>query len=695
VQLVTVLDNQKPVVITKNISKALNTTTGLASLVPADVNNGSYDNCSALTLVSVMPNSFNCTQLGANTVTLTVRDASGNTATGSAVVTVTALTAVTNVFVTPSSQQYSDLVTFKATLSPGQVPGDCQPADSVVFLVGNQVMDTVKLEYNNSTGKMEASLQASLYEIPNSSEMAPGTRTVRAVFLHPGAAFILPDATIPLVITPEDARVTYTGSLFSSTSGVTSGQGTITLSATIQDISATVDAAGDSYPGDIRKARIRFFNADDGTPISGWLTPGLVNPNDLTTGTVTYNWNVNIGAALSISYTIGIEVDNYYTRNSAQDYSVVTISKPVLDFVTGGGYLILQSSEGIRAGDAGTRNNFGFNVKFNKSGKNLQGGINIIVRRKEADGMLHVFQIKGNAMTSLAINGDITGSHPYPTAIFDGKASIQDVTDPLNVLSIDGNASLHVEMTDKGDPGSSDMIAITVWDKDGGLWFASNWNGARTVEQLLAAGNLKINTNGTSVIDVQPTATTLTTSMNPTEYGQPVTFTATVAPVNGGNTIPTGKVTFYEGTTALRTVVITTVQGVATATYSNSRLAVGTHTLTAVYSGDKFFASSVSAPWVQEVVAPSIVTKEEVSGLEATAYPNPAPYSFTLRIRSSRDLPVNVRIINQWGRVVETRSHLSSRSTLIIGALYIPGTYYAEVLQGSKKVTVKLIKQSD
>ena len=39
-------------------------------------------------------------------------------------------------------------------------------------------------------------------------------------------------------------------------------------------------------------------------------------------------------------------------------------------------------------------------------------------------------------------------------------------------------------MTDKGEPGSSDTIGITVWNKSGGLWFSSNWNGTKTVEQV-------------------------------------------------------------------------------------------------------------------------------------------------------------------------------------------------------------------
>jgi hypothetical protein len=48
-------------------------------------------------------------------------------------------------------------------------------------------------------------------------------------------------------------------------------------------------------------------------------------------------------------------------------------------------------------------------------------------------------------------------------------------------------------MTDNGDPGSDDTISISVWNKNGGLWFASNWSGTKTVEQTLAGGNLVVN----------------------------------------------------------------------------------------------------------------------------------------------------------------------------------------------------------
>ncbi|MGH9847192.1 MAG: hypothetical protein ACREEM_51505, partial [Blastocatellia bacterium] len=148
--------------------------------------------------------------------------------------------------------------------------------------------------------------------------------------------------------------------------------------------------------------------------------------------------------------------------------------------------LVLTSSSGLKAGDVRSKNNFGFNVKYNKQGTNLQGNINTIIRRLESDNVVHVYQIKGNSMTSLSTNV-ATGK-----ATFNGKASIQDITNPLAPIAVDGNATLQVVMTDKGEPGNLDTIAITVWNKTGGLWFASNWNGTATIEQLLGGGNLVV-----------------------------------------------------------------------------------------------------------------------------------------------------------------------------------------------------------
>jgi hypothetical protein len=74
----------------------------------------------------------------------------------------------------------------------------------------------------------------------------------------------------------------------------------------------------------------------------------------------------------------------------------------------------------------------------------------------------------------------------------------------------------------------------------------------------------------------------ITSSLNPSTYGQSVAFTATVSPLSCSTPIPAGTMTFSDGTTTLGTG---TLNSSGVATFSTSSLAVGNHTITAVYSG--------------------------------------------------------------------------------------------------------------
>jgi hypothetical protein len=76
-------------------------------------------------------------------------------------------------------------------------------------------------------------------------------------------------------------------------------------------------------------------------------------------------------------------------------------------------------------------------------------------------------------------------------ADFRSKANLSDVTNPLAPISLGGNLTLQVTMTDKGEPGSNDTIGITLWDGSK-LAFSSEWTGAKTLEKVLDGGNLVV-----------------------------------------------------------------------------------------------------------------------------------------------------------------------------------------------------------
>lgn len=75
---------------------------------------------------------------------------------------------------------------------------------------------------------------------------------------------------------------------------------------------------------------------------------------------------------------------------------------------------------GQYAGAFGSKMNFGYKVKFNKCGKNLQGQANIIMRSGG-----RTYQIKDNAVDSLAVQ-----SHVSPkSATLVTKVNLIDITD--------------------------------------------------------------------------------------------------------------------------------------------------------------------------------------------------------------------------------------------------------------------------
>ncbi len=85
-QTVTVEDKVAPIVLTKNITIQLDPSSN-ATIDVAAINNGSTDNC-GISLIELDKTTFNCANVGENTVTLKVTDRSGNISSGTATVTV-------------------------------------------------------------------------------------------------------------------------------------------------------------------------------------------------------------------------------------------------------------------------------------------------------------------------------------------------------------------------------------------------------------------------------------------------------------------------------------------------------------------------------------------------------------------------------------------------------------------------------
>jgi len=148
--------------------------------------------------------------------------------------------------------------------------------------------------------------------------------------------------------------------------------------------------------------------------------------------------------------------------------------------------------------------------------------------------------------------------------------------------------SFNFTSTDGASP-----YAGLVLDTSGNLYGTTAYGGAN--------GSSDSGTTGGTVFEIASTitkaatATTLVSSLNPSAFDQAVIFTATVKSATSGT--PAGTVTFKNGTTTLGTGTLSAGK----ATLTTSILAVGVHSITAVYGGGADYNVSTSPVLTQTV----------------------------------------------------------------------------------------------
>ncbi len=130
----------------------------------------------------------------------------------------------------------------------------------------------------------------------------------------------------------------------------------------------------------------------------------------------------------------------------------------------------------------------------------------------------------------------------------------------------------------------------------------------------------------TQTVNKDNTTTTLSSSLNPSAYGQSVTFTAAVSVVSPGTATPTGTVTFLDGGAALGTEDLNS-QGVAT--FTTSSLTIGAHTITAQYNGDSNCNGSTSDPLTQ-TVNKAATTTTVTSNINPSVLTQPVTFTATV-----------------------------------------------------------------
>jgi hypothetical protein len=116
------------------------------------------------------------------------------------------------------------------------------------------------------------------------------------------------------------------------------------------------------------------------------------------------------------------------------------------------------------------------------------------------------------------------------------------------------------------------------------------------------------------------TTTALSSSLNPSTYGQAVTFTATVTPAP-----PDGEIVTFKGIPSPNTAALSG----GTASIKTSALKVGTTAVTAVYGGDASFAASKSTA-LSQTVGKATTTTALQSSLNPSAVGQPVTFTATV-----------------------------------------------------------------
>ena len=269
-----------------------------------------------------------------------------------------------------------------------------------------------------------------------------------------------------------------------------------------------------------------------------------------------------------------------------------------------------------------------------------------------------------------------------------------------------------VTITNQFGAGTSTLGPV-VYSQSGGNYLAtvslkSGMSvGVHTITATYSGdGNYQSSVQQLSQTVTKAAALALTSSLNPSVVGNPVTFTLTFGPTTG--VAPTGSVTLSDtlgGTTqTLGPMVISQSGSNWIATLTTNALAVGSHTLTAHYAGDADYAAG--SPTLTQTV-----NKHTATALLASSA-NPAPYgqllTFTLTLGpAGTGLPVptgTVTFTNQFGSgtstlgpVVYSQSggnyvaSVSLKSGMAVGTHTITATYSGD---GNYQSSVQTLAQS-
>ncbi len=541
--------------------------------------------------------------------------------TGSLPATATFLT------ISPNPSTFGQAVTLVASAVPVVGP----PASgTVTFMDAGTTL---------GTGMLNSSGQASF----TSSTLTAGTHTITAVY--GGSSSLKGSTSQPVVLTVNQATPTVlvTGGTFTydgyphpatatvTGTGTSSVAGSFSFSYTPGSSSPPVNAGAYTVTASFTSSDGNYINATG----SGSITINKATPTvTITGGPFTYDGNphpavasatgvggVTVTGSFSLSYTPGgssapinagtyavsagfTSTDTNYTNAAGSGSITIAAATPTVT-VSGGPFTYdgnphPATGTATGAGGATVAGTFAFTYNPGGSSPPVNAGTYAVTASFTSGNANY-----GNATGagSIKINpatpsfSNLSG----PTILYGQSPTVLGGVIKAGLVIPTGSVSITLNGSTSSapiDPATGSFAASFITGQLG-------VSGSPYVITYSYAGGGNFTGAGPDIsraltVSKASSLTTLLATPNPATIGQQVTFTATVVAVSPGSGIPTGTVTFLDGTTVLGTGALNSS---GQASFATSALASGAHTITAAYQGDgDFVGSSTPSPLTLSVV---------------------------------------------------------------------------------------------
>lgn len=630
--MVTVQDLIAPVAIAKNITIGLSAVGGTATITAADINNGSTDAC-GIASMSVVPASFSCANIGANTVTLTVTDNNGNISATTAIVTVVddKGPVPTKILANATGECYATVLTLK--------PGEEAEQE-----------DDGKIELENYYLVAPTAMD-------NCSGLIVGTTTDPLTYYNQGTYIIhwkyvdaKGNVTIQeqKVVVSDDIAPTPKLKLLPTITG--------NCSLTIRtDQHSDHGEGGDREEGDSHEDG---GDHDLAVPwakdnCSGWIKGTTTDPLVFNAqGTYTIHWSYNDGHG------------NISTQNQTviiKDNVKPVIKTPANTSVSCG----VVATPAITGTATATDNCSGLVVI---TYTDVLSGTSIVRTWKATDAA-------GNYSTGMQT---ITLSPAFTASISSVPTS--------NIYTGSGSTNLYL-----GYGAQSTTLQVASLPAAGApysyVWTAAKGTAISALSSTSSAAPVfSATSNGVSNFTV------IVTNKNGCTATATISICVTDIRVAGSNG---AKVWISHSTNGkggdLKSMSVL-VSAVAAHLANDKGDRLGN---TEQQPCSQKAASAVDASVPQELLISKkmgLETANAEEGLNVIVMPNPTTNYFTLKLLSKHKAPISLRVMDASGRAIEAKQQLEPNSTIQIGNSYPSGTFYGEFIQGNQRKVLQLIK---